>query len=214
MVVVSLCDHTGNMVKPWSEAGFKCYCIDLQHNGVTTKGNITFIGADITKCISTWLPANEKIGIAFGFPPCTHTAVSGSKYFRSKGPRGAAEAFTLIARVDSLLRYFQCPYMWEQPVATTSTYCGQPDHTFDPYQYAGYLQEPKHNAYTKKTCLWTGGGFVMPEPKPIAPIRVCKQGSWVQKLGGKSVETKNKRSATPMGFAIAVFEANKHCLTL
>ncbi len=25
-VIISLCDFTGNMVKPWADAGFKCYC--------------------------------------------------------------------------------------------------------------------------------------------------------------------------------------------
>jgi hypothetical protein len=27
--VLSLCDRTGNMVRPWAEAGFECFCADL-----------------------------------------------------------------------------------------------------------------------------------------------------------------------------------------
>jgi hypothetical protein len=30
-VVISLFDLTTNMVKPWAEAGYLCYCVDLQH---------------------------------------------------------------------------------------------------------------------------------------------------------------------------------------
>lgn len=63
------------------------------------------------------------------------------------------------------------------------------------------------NAYTKQTGLW--GYFRLPEKQPIDPVKVCKQGSWLMKLGGKSAKTKNLRSATPEGFAQAMFDANK-----
>ena len=209
-IVVSLCDLTGNIVRPWSQAGYDCYCIDIQHPpGIIEAGNVFHVGADICDCVSHWLPAGRPIAIAFGAPPCTHTAVSGAKHFRSKGPQGAAAAFRLIARVAELLDWFQCPYAWEQPVSVTSTYCGPPDHVFHPADYAGYLDDPSQEAYTKKTCLWTGAGFIMPTPKPVEPIRVCAQGSWIQQLGGKSARTKNLRSATPNGFARAVYISNR-----
>ena len=61
------------------------------------------------------------------------------------------------------------------------------------------------DAYPKKTCLWSGGGFELPDKKPVD----CKPGysDMHKKLGGKSLKTKNIRSATPRGFAKAVFEA-------
>jgi len=31
MIVLSLCDRTGNMVKPWAEAGTQCVIVDIQH---------------------------------------------------------------------------------------------------------------------------------------------------------------------------------------
>jgi hypothetical protein len=162
----------------------------------------------VLTCVSEWLPANRKVKLCFGWPSCTHTAVSGAKHFKAKGPKAAAEAFTLIARIDSLCKWFDCPYAWEQPVSTTATYAGEPQARFDPCDYAGYAADPGQDAYTKKTCVWHGNGFVMPAPKRVEPVRVCRQGSWVQMLGGKSERTKNLRSATPRGFARAVFEAN------
>ena len=63
------------------------------------------------------------------------------------------------------------------------------------------------NLYTKKTGLW--GDFIRPEKKPIEPIQAAQQGSVLQRYGGKSIATKNKRSATPHGFARAFYEANK-----
>ncbi len=31
MNILSLCDYTGNMVKPWAEAGHDCFVVDIQH---------------------------------------------------------------------------------------------------------------------------------------------------------------------------------------
>jgi len=62
------------------------------------------------------------------------------------------------------------------------------------------------NAYNKKTGLW--GEFTMPVKKPIEPVKCAPQGSYTQKLGGKSDKTKELRSNTPMGFAYAFYKAN------
>lgn len=59
-------------------------------------------------------------------------------------------------------------------------------------------------AYTKKTCLWTGGGFMMPEPDFPYGIQPDDR---IHKAP-PSDERANFRSATPMGFARAVFDAN------
>lgn len=69
----------------------------------------------------------------------------------------------------------------------------------------GFVME--WNAYTKKTGLW--GNFARPAKKRIEPVRVCAQGSPLQRAGGKSDKTKNFRSATPRGFALAFFAANQ-----
>lgn len=106
---------------------------------------------------------------------------------------------------------------------------------FHPWQYAGHvcnspedLQELERirakngfnvspsenafviacNAYTKKTGLW--GDFNRNlELKPIEPVKCAPQGSFTQRLGGKSAKTKEERSHTPEGFANAFYEANK-----
>jgi len=66
----------------------------------------------------------------------------------------------------------------------------------------------KTNTYTKKTGLW--GDFTVPKAKPIENVKGSPQGSVLQRYGGKSAETKFKRSATPLGFAEAFFQANKN----
>lgn len=62
------------------------------------------------------------------------------------------------------------------------------------------------NAYTKRTVLY--GSFRVPEVRRIEPVRVSAQGSWLQRLGGKSESTKAARSETPAGFAAAFYAAN------
>ena len=60
--------------------------------------------------------------------------------------------------------------------------------------------ETEKDAYTKKTCLWSGGNFEMPEKKRVEPIL----GSIMQ----SNLRSANERSKTPKGFAIAVFKSN------
>lgn len=51
--------------------------------------------------------------------------------------------------------------MIENPVSSIATHWRKPNAAFHPWQYTGFCQDDN---YTKKTCLWTGNGFVMPPP--------------------------------------------------
>ena len=198
-IVISLFDYTGHMVAPWAEAGYRCYCVDLQHApGETHFGNVTLVGADVRE----WLPPFAPVKILFAFPPCTHVAASGARWFKDKGLGSLVAALQLFEATVRLAEWTGAPYMIENPVSTVSTYWRGPDHTFDPCDYGGYL-DPPDDAYTKKTCLWTGNGFVMPKPKRLRP----KEGSRMHRLP-PSADRADARSATPRGFAEAVFQSN------
>ena len=41
MIVISCFDKSTVMVKPWAEAGYTCYCVDIQHPPGETK-EVTF----------------------------------------------------------------------------------------------------------------------------------------------------------------------------
>ncbi|AMV20448.1 hypothetical protein [Planctomyces sp. SH-PL14] len=197
-IVLSLCDLTTNMVRPWLDAGYECWCVDMQHApGVSKDGNLVRVGADILE----WLPPRREYAIVFAFPPCTHFAVSGARWFKDKGLGGLAQAVNLVERCRDICEWSGAPWMLENPVGTLATYWRKADHMFDPCDYGQF--ELADN-YTKKTCLWTGGGFVMPDRCPIEPT----DGSRMH-LMPPSADRANLRSATPMGFARAVFEANK-----
>jgi hypothetical protein len=200
--ILSLCDVTTNMVQPWAEAGFDCFCVDMQHpKGTTKRGNIFLIGADILD----WLPPREDYAAAFAFTPCTNLSVSGARWFMEKGIEGLLDGLSLFRRGVEIVEWTGALWMAENPVSTVSSYFRKPDFIFDPCEYAGYLPEPerKSEAYTKKTCLWTGAGFTMPRKRPVPPALK----SPIHYMP-PSADRGHKRSATPRGFARAVFEAN------
>lgn len=201
-IVLSLFDYTTNMVKPWAEAGYQCYCIDIQHpKGETKEGNIIKVGADVRDVFS-WLPKEiDKIAIAFAFPPCTHLAVSGARWMKKKGLKALNEAIELFDTTVKLFEWLKVPYMIENPVSTIATYWRKPDYTFQPWQYG--------DLYYKKTCLWTGYGFKMPEPIYKEPPEGTEAKIWKM---GPGKDRAIKRAETPINFAKEVFKANANLI--
>lgn len=196
-LVLSLCDESAVAVQPWADAGYRCVCVDLQPRE-SNHPNIEHVRADVRH----WLPPKEDFAIVMAWPPCTNLAVSGARWFADKGLRGLIEGLELVEACRAICEWSGAPWLLENPVGTLSTYWRKPDHRFDPCDFGDYL-DPPGDAYTKRTCLWTGGGFVMPEPKPVVPVN----GSKMHRLP-PSEDRARLRSETPRGFAQAVFEAN------
>ena len=139
-IVVSLFDKSGIMVLPWAKAGFLCYCVDLEHPaGECREGNIVRVGADVRD----WLPPSAEIKVLFAFPPCTHVAASGARWFKDKGLGSLINALQLFEAAVRLAEWTQAPYMIENPVSTVSSYWRIPDYTFDPCDYGGYVDPPR-----------------------------------------------------------------------
>ena len=203
---VSLYDKTGAMMAPWVEAGRVALIVDLQHpTGLTTEdGRLWRYGCDLRGGfeLPSGLPAFREIEFASAFPPCDHLAVSGSRWFKGKGLRKLALSIELFATASEFCESTGAPYQIENPVSTISSYWRKPDHIFHPWYFTGH--EPADN-YTKATCLWTGGGFVMP-PR-FEDLLAGPPDDRIHKMA-PGPERANKRSATPMGYSRAVFNAN------
>lgn len=168
----------------------------------------------------------DQIVFVAGFPVCTQLAVSGTSRWaekREKDPHFQTRAMELVHECRVVGQLSGAPWFFENPVSAISSMYRKPDYTFHPFDFGGYLPEddchplypeyfPPRDAYGKKTCLWTGNGFVMPERKPVQIADGQTDGQGQSKahnmLGGKSERTKNIRSATPRGFARAVYEWN------
>lgn len=139
-------------------------------------------------------------------PPCTVFANSGNRWVRTD--EELAEA---LALVDACLRCVAvCNPVWwalENPVGKLKRWLGPPRLRFDPCDYG--------DPWTKRTCLW--GNFAIPAPLFVTTTSVLPtEGSKMHLLPGVSprdspeVAAKKRaaRSATPLGFAKAFFEAN------
>lgn len=193
MIMISCFDYSTIMAKPWAEAGYTCYCIDLQHKpGEIKEGNIIKVGCDLRD----WLPPKGNIVFAAFFPPCTDLATSGARWFKQKGLMRRVKAMELVAISEQIAEWCNAPYFIENPVGVLNTHWRKPDYMFHPYEYG--------DPYTKKTCLWTGNGFVMPDKNPVEPV----EGSKILRLP-PSEDRQNLRSETPKGFANAVFRCNQ-----
>ena len=200
-IAVSLYDFSCTMLFTWRDAGYECWAVDIMHSNKGDLDGIFKLRHDLKQ---PWLPpfSSSDVAIVFAFPPCDHLAVSGARWFRGKGLRKLAESVQMFATAAEFCEWSEAPYMIENPVSTISTYWRKPDYTFSPHEYTGWCIDDN---YTKKTCLWTGNGFVMPPAsiaeglgEPDARIHTCPPGNM----------RKQFRSMTPEGFARAVFEAN------
>lgn len=81
------------------------------------------------------------------FPPCTHLAVSGARWFAEKRADGRQQA-----AVDFFMRFarLDCPRVAiENPVGIMSSLYRRPDQVIQPWQF-GHTE-------TKATCLWLKG---------------------------------------------------------
>ncbi len=181
-LILDLCGGTGSWGQPYADAGYEVICVTLPKYDVCE-----------------FAPQDGVHGI-LAAPPCTDFATSGAQYWKKKDLDGrtlaALRPVTHCLRIIAMAQ----PAWWamENPVGRLARWLGPPRMYFNPCDYG--------DPYTKKTCLW--GKFTVPKKNPVAPIRACSQGSWIQKLGGSSDRTKELRSVTPKGFAKAFFEAN------
>lgn len=200
--VISLCDKTGNIVAPWADAGFDCWCFDIGHPIRVPRhvGNIHYVWGDVR---TLRRPVRGPIAIVFAFPPCTDVAISGARDFETKGGMILRDALEIFEACRQVCEWSDAPYMIENPVTYFASipHIGKPQHYFHPCHFTRFAFGEN---YSKKTCLWTGNGFVMPDPSqadldaPDARILLASEGE------GRA----DFRSATSIGFSRAVFAAN------
>lgn len=196
-LVLSLCDRTGVMVAPWLEAGYECWILDTQHPAGMRRDperpGLWRIGQDVRE----FGRFHKAPAIVFAFPPCTHLANSGNAHKAGKGLSALIEGLELVEACRAVCEASGAPWMLENPVGSLSTFWRKPDWTFQPWHYL--------DNESKRTCLWSGGGFVMPPFECLVRPDDVKESCWKMP---PSAERADLRSVTPAGFARAVFDAN------
>ena len=108
---------------------------------------------------------NDGWDMMIGFPPCTHLAVSGARWFAAKRADGrqqqAIDFFMELANAD-------IPKIAiENPVCIMSTQWRKPDQIIQPWQFG--------HGETKATCLWLKG---LPQLTPTNIVDGREQRIW------------------------------------
>lgn len=232
--ILSLFDYSGQWTEPFAAAGHNVIALDVKADpGLADVRNF-----NCTYFIETlgieWVDA-----IIAAPPCTDFTVAGAQYWPRKDQDGTTAASLFLVEQVLRCVEFWKPDWWTlENPVGRLPTLLpelGRPRMHFDPCDYAGYLPltaaegyrldvirqqggageitaadvelVKRSNAYTKKTALW--GNFEIPTKRRFEPVKVCKAGSWLMKLGGKSEATKEARSDTPAGFAQAFYEANE-----
>lgn len=130
-------------------------------------------------------------------PPCTHLAVSGSRWFKDKQVEQAAA----LDFVRALMRLPVHRICVENPVSVISSRIRKPEQIIQPYEYG--------HPESKKTCLWLKN---LPKLRPTNVLSLPVRGVWDnqtpsgQNKLGPSPERWLLRSKTYTGIAAAMAE--------
>ncbi len=191
--VLIACEESQAVTVEFRNLGHESYSCDL----LPCSGNRPewHLQQDVTPLLdSHW-------DMIIAFPPCTHLAVSGARWFKQKQKDGRQQA-----GIDFFNKFtnVSCKYVAiENPVGIMSTHYRKPDQIIQPYQFG----EP----FEKKTCLWLKNlpllvptNIVEPEKritfksgKTMAPLYLTQ---W-----GLAPEARSKaRSKTFLGIANAM----------
>jgi site-specific DNA-cytosine methylase len=126
--------------------------------------------------------------LLIAFPPCTHLAVSGARWFPEKRADGRQQA-----ALDFVRRLMAAPVeriAIENPVSIISSAIRKPDQTIQPWQF-GHGEQ-------KRTCLWLKN---LPLLTPTDIVEGREQRIWKM---GPSADRWKERSKTFPGIAAAM----------
>lgn len=123
------------------------------------------------------------------FPPCTHLAASGARWFPAKrrdGRQAAAIAFFLaLANARHVPRRAV-----ENPVGIMSTHHRRPDQIIQPYQFG--------HPESKATCLWLEGLPKLVPTNDLARARRCNGPEQKLRWDNQTPSGQNKLSPGPL----------------
>lgn len=139
MKILIACEYSGRVRDACIERGHNAWSCDL----LPSEGehNSRHLQCDLAEVlVDDW-------DMVISFPPCTHLASSGARWFEAKRADGRQQQG--IDFFMSLVHWHKrtgCPLAIENPVGIMSTKYRKPDQIIQPWQYG--------HPETKATCLW------------------------------------------------------------
>lgn len=132
MRVLIACEYSGvvrEAFKERSHHAVSCDLLDSEIPGLHYKGNIFDI-------------IDQEWDMMIAFPPCTHLAVSGARWFKDKQQEQQEAIRFFMKLMDAKIPRIAI----ENPIGIMSTLYRKPDQIIQPWQYG--------HGETKATCLW------------------------------------------------------------
>ena len=136
MRVLIACEYSGAVRREFRKRDHDAWSCDLEP---AEDGSAYHIQGDAIEAAygSQW-------DMMLAFPPCTHLAVSGARWFAEKRADGRQQAALEFVRL--LLDAPVSRIALENPVSIISTAIRPPDQIIQPWQFG--------HGETKRTCLW------------------------------------------------------------
>jgi len=180
--VLIACEYSGAVRSRLRSMGIDAYSCDILPS---EDGSEFHIQGDAIEALNS-----RKWDAVIAFPPCTHLAVSGARWFAEKRADGrqqrAIEFFMAFANCDAPLVAI------ENPICIMSSEWRKPDQIIQPWQFG--------HGETKATCLWLKG---LPPLTPTDIVEGREQRIWKMAPGP---ERAKERSRTFAGIADAMAE--------
>lgn len=133
--VLVACEFSGVVRRAFRALGHNAWSCDLLP---TEDGDSHHITGDASSVCRSWLAWDLMIC----HPPCTHLAVSGSRWFKNK----QAEQAEALAFVQDLMDAPIPMIALENPISIISSRIRKPDQIIQPWQFG--------HGEVKATCLW------------------------------------------------------------
>lgn len=138
MRVLIACEFSGIVRDAFRKRGHDAWSCDLLPS---ERKNRYHLQQDIFNPLGEWqLPFNFEMMIAF--PPCTHLAVSGARWFEEKQVEQRKAIWFFLALANAPVPRIAI----ENPIGIMSTHYRKPDQIIQPWQFG--------HGETKATCLW------------------------------------------------------------
>ena len=135
--VLVACEYSARVRDAFRAKGHNAFSCDL----LPTDGNPTYhYHGDVLEFIPL-----HSWDLMIAHPPCTHLAVSGSRWFKDK----VVEQAQAIEFVKALLEAPIPRIALENPISVISSKVRKPDQIIQPWQFG--------HGETKATCLWLKG---------------------------------------------------------
>lgn len=141
MRVLAACEFSGIVRDAFIARGHRVWSCDLLPTERPipldqSNGNGHWVG-DVLKMIG-----DHEWDLMIAFPPCTHLAVSGARWFREKQAEQAEAIRFFMALANAKVKQIAI----ENPVGIMSTHYRKPDQIVQPWMFG--------HGEVKATCLW------------------------------------------------------------